>query len=91
MENFDDTSNVLRLRSTGYEYANRDIRFDSIICRDKMYEKFKIPECYGQWRVVVSTLGCSAHLMRMELRRGFFRYCARTKSSRARDCRVLVI
>ena len=78
IENFDDkflhSNNVLRLRSTGNDYAARDQRFDPITSRDTLFEKFQIPECYDQWRVVVCTLGCSAHLMRVELNRGFFRF-----------------
>ncbi|KAI6197930.1 hypothetical protein M3Y94_01283800 [Aphelenchoides besseyi] len=64
--------NVLRLRSTGNDYTNRDRAFDSITARDPNYEQFIIPKSYEAYKVVVCTLGCSSHLMRVGVKRGFF-------------------
>lgn len=79
-------TNVLRLKSTGNDYANRDRQFDCITSRsvlgfcskpcgffrDTCFEQFTIPKRYEAYRVVVCTLGCSSHLMRVGVERGFF-------------------
>ncbi|KAI6238562.1 RNA helicase [Aphelenchoides fujianensis] len=69
MENFAapvmTTGNVLRLRSTGNDFASRDRRLDPIARFDAEEEAFKIPDAQELFlkRVIICTLGCTAHLV----------------------------
>jgi hypothetical protein len=45
-----------------------------LIFRNPDAEMFDIPKNFDQWRVVVSTLGCSSHLTKQEGVRGMFRH-----------------
>ncbi|KAI6170268.1 putative helicase mov-10-B-like isoform X2 [Aphelenchoides besseyi] len=57
--------NVLRLRSTGNDFHARDQRLDPIMKFDDEGEEFVIPvfSKLMTYRVIICTLGCSAHLV----------------------------
>ncbi|KAI6196000.1 hypothetical protein M3Y94_01056800 [Aphelenchoides besseyi] len=60
-----NASNVLRLRSTGNDINARDQRLDPIMELNRIEEAFIIPEPERlmAYRVIICTLGCSAHLV----------------------------
>jgi hypothetical protein len=69
-----DESNVLRLRSPGNDYEGRDREFDAIIACDDELKTYIIPRELEEYRVVICTLGCSAHLAKRDNMKGFFRF-----------------
>ncbi|KAI6184958.1 putative helicase mov-10-B, protein [Aphelenchoides bicaudatus] len=83
---------MLRLRSPNTDFFERNRDLDPISCIDEELRCFDIPDHSKliQYRLIISSLGCTAHLVDRRLRPGFFTHIIIDEAGQATESEVWI-
>ncbi|KAI6174200.1 hypothetical protein M3Y98_01164300 [Aphelenchoides besseyi] len=82
---------MLRLYSPSYDFSDRNRKLDQISFFDQRFERFKIPRSFLQYRVIISTLACTTHLISdPEVSPGFFTHLIVDEAGQASEMELYI-